>query len=44
MEVLMDEDAEVDETYTKNLINNVIRNMDDNEQIEKVVEDVPMPV
>jgi len=40
----MDEDAEVDETYTKNLINNVIKNMDDNDQVEKVVHEVTMPV
>jgi len=44
MEVLMDEDAEVDETYAKNLIANVIKNMDDNDHVEKVVEDLPMPV
>ena len=39
-----DEDAEVDETYAKNLIANVIKNMDDNDHVEKVVEDLPMPV
>lgn len=45
MEVLMDEDAEVDETYTKNLINNVIKQMSDHENPDDhKMQEVTMPV